>query len=164
LRILSLDGGGIRGLSSLFVLQDIMERITVQEGLETTPLPCEWFDLIVGTSTGGLIALMLGRLKMTVSDAIDAYNQLSGKVFGMETSSWLGTATPRSQTSWGSPREILTAIWMTVKRVFSSWYHKANPISSAPVYSAEQLEAAIPKFAKEEPLKDPKDPKPDLCC
>lgn len=58
LRILSLDGGGIRGLASLYVLQDLMDRIKVKEKLVQPPPPCEWFDLIVGTSTGGLIALM----------------------------------------------------------------------------------------------------------
>lgn len=120
--ILSLDGGGIRGLVSLYVLQDLMDRIEVQEKFEETPLPCECFDLIVGTSTGGLIALMLGRLKMSVNDAIDAYKGLAEEVFGTETRSWLG---------------------------------KANPISSAPRYSAEKLEAAIRKIAGDEKLAEP---------
>ena len=31
---------------------------------ELTPGPCEYFDLICGISIGGLIALMLGRLRM----------------------------------------------------------------------------------------------------
>jgi len=67
LRILSLDGGGIRGLSQLVILNDIMERL--EDKLGRDPLrnpcrPCEFFDLICGTSTGGLSALMLGRLQM----------------------------------------------------------------------------------------------------
>jgi hypothetical protein len=37
--------------------------------------------MIGGTSTGGLIALMLGRLGMTVDEAIDAYLELSPKIF-----------------------------------------------------------------------------------
>jgi patatin-like phospholipase/acyl hydrolase len=63
-RILALDGGGVRGLSSLLILREIMEEIERQSGAERTPLPCEYFDLIGGTSTGGLIAIMLGRLRM----------------------------------------------------------------------------------------------------
>jgi len=63
-RILSLDGGGVRGLSSLVVLREIMEEIQRQAKLKETPRPCDYFDLIGGTSTGGLIAIMLGRLKM----------------------------------------------------------------------------------------------------
>jgi patatin-like phospholipase/acyl hydrolase len=45
------------------------------------PKPCEYFDLIGGTSTGGLIAIMLGRLKMDVEDCIAAYLQISRDVF-----------------------------------------------------------------------------------
>ena len=70
LRILSLDGGGVRGISSLYILKDLMRQIareyaTNNPGLpDISPRPCDFFDLICGTSTGGLIALMLGRLRM----------------------------------------------------------------------------------------------------
>ena len=50
---LYLDGGGIRGMSELLILKELMERVQFQENLDETPLPCEYFDLIGGTSTGG---------------------------------------------------------------------------------------------------------------
>ncbi|KAJ7434163.1 acyl transferase/acyl hydrolase/lysophospholipase, partial [Mycena latifolia] len=75
------DGGGIRGLSSLLILEMIMHRIKASENLAEPPLPCEYFDLIGGTSTGGIIAIMLGRLRMSVEQAIECYDDLSGKVF-----------------------------------------------------------------------------------
>jgi len=49
------DGGGIRGISSLLILEDIMERIREVHRLDYTPRPCEYFDLIGGTSTGGQV-------------------------------------------------------------------------------------------------------------
>ncbi|MCJ1356604.1 MAG: hypothetical protein MMC33_006599 [Icmadophila ericetorum] len=42
---------------------------------------CYYFDYVFGTSTGGLIAIMLGRLRMSVDDALKAYENLAGKVF-----------------------------------------------------------------------------------
>jgi len=66
-RILSLDDGGIRGLSSLFILRGIMEEIRSQTKAMEIPLPCQYFDLIGGSGTGGLIAIMLGLLEMVNS-------------------------------------------------------------------------------------------------
>ena len=45
-------------------------------------LPCHYFDYMAGTSTGGLISIMLGRLRMNVDDCIKEYENLGGKVFG----------------------------------------------------------------------------------
>lgn len=53
-RILSLDGGGIRGVYSA-VLVALLER----ELASGAPI-YEYFDLIAGTSTGGIIAVALG--------------------------------------------------------------------------------------------------------
>ncbi|KAG9125176.1 hypothetical protein FRC07_008679 [Ceratobasidium sp. 392] len=75
LRLLSLDGGGVRGISSLRILKAIMDRIS------PGTLPCDYFDLIGGTSTGGLIAIMLGRLRMSVDDCIKQYHRLAKKIF-----------------------------------------------------------------------------------
>jgi patatin-like phospholipase/acyl hydrolase len=68
LRILSLDGGGVRGISSLYILREVMAQIRRHQRMANEPeqalRPCDVFDLICGTSTGGLIALMLGRLNI----------------------------------------------------------------------------------------------------
>src|SRR4051812_12831858 len=51
-RILTFDGGGLKGLFAAAVLAEL------QRDLGVTVADC--FDLVVGTSTGGLIALGLG--------------------------------------------------------------------------------------------------------
>lgn len=53
--LLSLDGGGVRGLSTLYILKSIMDRLNHERQKEQRPVvkPCEVFDLIGGTSTGG---------------------------------------------------------------------------------------------------------------
>jgi patatin-like phospholipase/acyl hydrolase len=75
LRILVLDGGGVRGLSEVLILKFLMSRLRHEEQKKTKqrlpdlPSPSEYFDLICGTSTGGLLALMLGRLRMVIPSA-----------------------------------------------------------------------------------------------
>ena len=49
LNLLSLDGGGVRGLSSLYNLQKLMETVNPND----PPKPWDYFDMIGGTSTGG---------------------------------------------------------------------------------------------------------------
>ncbi|KAJ7443906.1 hypothetical protein B0H11DRAFT_452455 [Mycena galericulata] len=43
--------------------------------------PCDYFDMIGGSGTGGIIALMLGRLRMSIDDAILAYDHVCAKFF-----------------------------------------------------------------------------------
>lgn len=44
--------------------------------------PHHVFQLVAGTSTGGLIALMLGKIGMTVDECITQYEELSKEIFG----------------------------------------------------------------------------------
>lgn len=72
-RILSIDGGGIKGVFPAAFLADIEE---------TLPEPIHsYFDLIVGTSTGGIIALGLG-LGFKASEILDFYRNYGPRIFG----------------------------------------------------------------------------------
>lgn len=53
--LLSLDGGGVRGLSTLYILRGLMQRLNDEREELNLPRvkPCDIFDLIGGTSTGG---------------------------------------------------------------------------------------------------------------
>lgn len=60
-RILSLDGGGIRGYLSIKILENIEKELN-RESRKTIPIG-ERFDLIAGTSTGAIIAGLLAQGK-----------------------------------------------------------------------------------------------------
>ena len=74
MRVLCLDGGGIRGLATIVMLARIMRAAGAW---------CvgECFDLIVGTSTGGVIALGAGLLRLTLDEVGDLYDAMAGEVF-----------------------------------------------------------------------------------
>ena len=59
LTLFSIDGGGIRGLSELCILREIMNRLKYKLKLDELPIPAEYFDLIGGTSTGGYITVSI---------------------------------------------------------------------------------------------------------
>jgi patatin-like phospholipase/acyl hydrolase len=46
-----------------------MNQISQEVEASGTVKPCEYFDLIGGTSTGGLIAIMLGILGMVLMNS-----------------------------------------------------------------------------------------------
>ncbi len=77
-KVLSIDGGGIKGLYSATVLRHLEERFGA-------PL-YKHFDLICGTSTGGLIALALSLGKSSAEIA-DFYAEMGAQIFPDNT--WL---------------------------------------------------------------------------
>jgi patatin-like phospholipase/acyl hydrolase len=81
--LLALDGGGIRGLSELVILEEIMNRIKFDLNIDGDLLPADFFDLIGGTSTGGLIAILLGRLRFSVPRARKEYVAIAKEVFSL---------------------------------------------------------------------------------
>ncbi|KAI5797272.1 acyl transferase/acyl hydrolase/lysophospholipase [Pyronema domesticum] len=58
-----------------------MARIQEIQMLSELPRPCMFFDLIGATSTGGLIAIMFGRLQISTTEAVEAYTEFSGSIF-----------------------------------------------------------------------------------
>jgi uncharacterized protein len=85
-RILSLDGGGIRGALTLGYLKKIETVLREKEG-DPNLLLCDYFDLIGGTSTGSIIAAALAIGK-TVDEIVALYMDLGGKIFGQKRDWW----------------------------------------------------------------------------
>jgi hypothetical protein len=101
--LINPDGGGVRGLSSLVLLSETMSRVQKLEGLDDPPGPHRYFDVIAGTGTGACVprllhsnigffiaewisvhsieACMLGRLQISVEQAIEFYGKLVKNVF-----------------------------------------------------------------------------------
>jgi patatin-like phospholipase/acyl hydrolase len=79
-RILSLDGGGIRGILTLGLLEELELVLQRQHNNPSLKL-CDYFDLIGGTSTGSIIATGLA-LGMTASELKKHYFDLGNVIFG----------------------------------------------------------------------------------
>jgi uncharacterized protein len=85
-KILSLDGGGIRGALTLGYLKKIETILREKEG-DPNLLLCDYFDLIGGTSTGSIIATMLA-LGKSVDEIKTIYMELGGQIFGGKRNWW----------------------------------------------------------------------------
>lgn len=89
LRVLSLDGGGIRGYLTARILVEIEKYLDTQA---KDPKPVgKRFGLIVGTSTGGLIALGLAVGK-TANEVLEFYEKHGPEIFGKKERRWWGSA------------------------------------------------------------------------
>src|SRR5512143_3334889 len=78
-RVLSIDGGGIRGIIPAMVL-DMMEQ-------ETGKSTWELFDLIAGTATGGILSMGLtrpgdgGGAMYSAAQLVELYEQHGKRIF-----------------------------------------------------------------------------------
>ncbi len=75
-RMLALDGGGIRGLLTLGILEALETLVRERTNLKL----CDYFDYIAGTSTGAIIAAGL-TCGMTVADLIEFYRENGKQMF-----------------------------------------------------------------------------------
>ncbi|KAH8965872.1 hypothetical protein BDL97_04G139100 [Sphagnum fallax] len=90
LRILSIDGGGVRGVIPATILKYLEEELQRIDKSKDRRL-AEYFDLIVGTSTGGLITAMITtpRLKkddprelpLSAEQVLKFYQKNTAKIF-----------------------------------------------------------------------------------
>ncbi len=82
-RVLSLDGGGVRGLLTLGVLSELELTLRKRAGDDKLVLS-DYFDLIGGTSTGSIIATALA-LGWPTAEISALYKTLIPKIFGDAT-------------------------------------------------------------------------------
>ena len=85
-KILSLDGGGIRGALTAGYLEKL-EKIIQDKYNDPKMLLCDYFDLIGGTSTGAIIAALLATGK-TATEVKDLYLKMGGEIFKGKRNWW----------------------------------------------------------------------------
>lgn len=79
-RLLALDGGGIRGLITLGILEKLEAELRAATGGDANFRLSDYFDFIGGTSTGAILAsgLSIGK---SVADLIDFYRTCGAEMF-----------------------------------------------------------------------------------
>ena len=83
--ILSLDGGGIRGIISCIILRYIEEQLQKHDNPEARL--GDYFDMVAGSSTGGLIASVIlcpdekRKAKYSIQKGLELYSEKGGDIF-----------------------------------------------------------------------------------
>jgi hypothetical protein len=65
----------------LLLLRHLLENLAPNTDDVDALRPCDYFDVIAGTSAGGLNAIMLGRLEFSIGEAIQAFSRFTETVF-----------------------------------------------------------------------------------
>ena len=78
-RVLSLDGGGMRGVYSAAYLRSVAEAFARRREVAALDVGAG-FDLIVGNSTGGIIACVLAK-GVPLAEAVNLYREHGPRVF-----------------------------------------------------------------------------------
>ncbi len=144
-KVLSIDGGGIRGIIPAMVLTEIETR--------TGKATSELFDLVAGTSTGGILALGLtkpgqdGAPEYSAQRLIELYETEGGKIFDRPV--W-----HRLHSGWGLAEEKYPSkgIEEVAKRYFEDVY-LAEALTEVLV-TAYEIERRGPWFFKRRHTRD----------
>ncbi|KLO03829.1 hypothetical protein SCHPADRAFT_948275 [Schizopora paradoxa] len=72
------DGGGVHAIAAAVVLKAIMDRLEAELYVPQADRLHEHFDMLAGTGTGGLLAVLLGRLRVSldVEEITDIYKNI----------------------------------------------------------------------------------------
>jgi patatin-like phospholipase/acyl hydrolase len=109
IRIISIDGGGIRGIIPAVILSHVEKRIQDEKGPDARL--ADHVELVAGTSTGGIIACAMlmpdtavttevtapPRPRYTMDEVADIYLQRGAEIFSRTPGHWLRT--------WGGLRD-----------------------------------------------------------
>jgi len=138
-KLLSIDGGGIRGIIPAMILAEIEHR--------TNRGAASMFDLMAGTSTGGIISLALSRdrggglPKYQASDLVDLYVNRGPDIFSR--SFWQGVSSVAGLTEEKYPQEPLEEVLED--------YFAETPLEAAltmVLVSSYEIETRSPFFFK----------------
>jgi len=148
-KMLALDGGGIRGLITLGILEKI-EQLVGQK-------LCDYFDYVAGTSTGAIIAAGLARGK-TVQQMVEFYTSAGEQMFEpsslMKRIQYFYTADPlkaKLQEVFGAettlaPDHLKCLLLIVAKNVTtdSPWPISSNPDAKYNMLSRSDCNLNIP--------------------
>ncbi len=166
-RILSVDGGGIRGLISVLVLEEIEQRLGEKVG--GSPRLADYFHLFAGTSTGGLIALALtAPREVSAGELASFYVDDGPRIFhrglGHELGSLWGLSGPKytlaplreaverrlgRSTISAATRDLLVTSYDMNKSepyFFKRWRALENPARNFPIAEAALATSAAPTY------------------
>src|SRR5580704_14451903 len=79
-RLLALDGGGIRGLLTLGIIEKLEADLRAANGGSASFRLCDYFDFIGGTSTGAILAAGLAIGK-SIEELIAFYRTCGAQMF-----------------------------------------------------------------------------------
>ncbi len=88
MRILSIDGGGIRGIMPGQILVALEQKLKEKSGDQESRI-ANFFDLVAGTSTGGILTCLYlcpkepgsTQAKFSASEAVDLYLERGDEIF-----------------------------------------------------------------------------------
>jgi patatin-like phospholipase/acyl hydrolase len=107
-RVLSIDGGGVRGLLPAAIIAEIEAR--------TGKPTHELFDLMVGTSIGGIAVMALtapdredpGKPRHSAAELVEFYTEIAPRIFSVSVSRWVRTGDRLLHEKY--PNEILDQV------------------------------------------------------